>query len=244
MLNIPGFTASKILHESNNSIVYRGYDNKSERPVVLKMLKEAYPSPEILGWFKREYQVIRALNLPGVIKAYSLEKSEERPVMVLEDFGGESLELLKLKGKLELDKFLELALAVTEILGEIHQENIIHKDINPSNIIVNLKTGQVKIIDFGISTVLSTENSNFSNPNVLEGTLAYISPEQTGRMNRAIDYRSDFYSLGVTFYELLAGQLPFETQDALELIHSHLAREPQPLAEITETNIPPIVSKI
>jgi predicted ATPase/signal transduction histidine kinase/CheY-like chemotaxis protein/tRNA A-37 threonylcarbamoyl transferase component Bud32 len=252
MLNLPGFTAREILHESNNSIVYRGYDNKSDvasanlrdRPVILKMLKEPYPSPEILGWFKREYQVIRDLNLPGVIKAYSLEKSEERPVMVLEDFGGDSLELLKLKGKLELDKFLKLAINTTEILGQIHGKNIIHKDINPSNIIVNPKTGRVKIIDFGISTVLSTENSSFSNPNVLEGTLAYISPEQTGRMNRAIDYRSDFYSLGVTFYELLAGKLPFNTEDALELIHSHLAREPEPLAEIKERKIPPIVSEI
>ena len=244
MLNFPGFTTSKILHESNNSIVYRGWDNKSDRPVVLKMLKEAYPSPERLGWFKREYQVIRDLNLPGVIKAYSLEKSEERLVMVLEDFGGDSLELLQWKGQLELNKFLELAINTTEILGEIHGKNIIHKDINPSNIILKPKTGQVKIVDFGISTVLSTENSSFNNPNVLEGTLAYISPEQTGRMNRAIDYRSDFYSLGVTFYELLAGKVPFETQDALELIHCHLAKEPIPLDKITDKEIPPIVSEI
>jgi len=243
MLNLPGFTASKILHESNNSIVYRAWDNKNDRPVVLKMLKEAYPSPERLGWFKREYQVTQSLNLPGAVQAYSLEKSEERPVMVLEDFGGDSLELLQYQGKLELDKFLELAINTTEILGEIHGQNIIHKDINLSNIIVNPKTGQVKIIDFGISTVLSTENSNFSNPKVLEGTLAYISPEQTGRMNRAIDYRSDFYSLGVTFYELLAGKLPFETEDALELIHCHLAREPLPLSD-TPLIISEIVQKL
>jgi serine/threonine protein kinase len=114
-------------------------------------------------------------------------------------------------------------------LGSIHAANVIHKDINPSNIVFNPETGQLKIIDFGISTQLTRENPILTkalvkNPNVLEGTLAYMSPEQTGRMNRSLDYRTDFYSLGVTFYELLTGQLPFETTDALELVHCHIAK--------------------
>jgi len=107
----------------------------------------------------------------------------------------------------------------------LHQRYLIHKDINPSNIILNTTTKQIKLIDFGISTVLSRENTTFRNPNLLEGTLAYLSPEQTGRMNRCIDYRSDFYSLGVTFYELLTGQLPFPMQDALEVVHCHIAKQ-------------------
>ena len=101
-----------------------------------------------------------------------------------------------------------------------------HKDVNPSNFVWNPQTGQVKLIDFGISTVLTRENPVVRNPTVGEGTLAYISPEQTGRMNRAMDYRTDLYSLGVTFYELLTGQLPFPTIDALALMHAHIAKQP------------------
>jgi hypothetical protein len=115
---------------------------------------------------------------------------------------------------------------LTDILGHIHQQNIIHKDINPANWIFNPSTWQVKLIDFGIASVLPRENPTLKNPNQLEGTLAYISPEQTGRMNRALDYRSDFYSLGVTFYELFTGKVPFETMDAMELVHSHIAIKP------------------
>jgi len=192
------------------------------------MLKDPYPPPERLAWFKREYELTRSLNLAGAVRAIALESDGQRPVMILEDFGGDSLERLGLAGRLELAEFLQLAISVTEILGEIHATNIIHKDINPSNILFNRSTGQVKIIDFGISTVLSRENSAFISHNVLEGTLAYISPEQTGRMNRAIDWRSDFYSLGVTFYKLLAGCQPFESDDPLELIHSHIAKQPRP----------------
>ena len=116
-------------------------------------------------------------------------------------------------------------------------------DLNPSNIILNQNTGKLKLIDFGISTTLSREISTFRNPNVLEGTLAYISPEQTGRMNRAIDYRTDFYSLGVTFYELLTGQLPFPSNDVLELVHCHIAKQPTPPQEL-KPEIPAIISAL
>ncbi|NET56254.1 MAG: AAA family ATPase, partial [Symploca sp. SIO2E6] len=117
---------------------------------------------------------------------------------------------------------------ITEILGNIHNSNIIHKDINSANIVLNQETGQVKIIDFGLSTQLTWENPTLQPPDFLEGTLAYISPEQTGRMNRSLDYRTDFYSLGVTFYELLTGKLPFATTDTIELVHCHIAQQPVP----------------
>ncbi|HAI69244.1 MAG TPA: serine/threonine protein kinase, partial [Gammaproteobacteria bacterium] len=125
----------------------------------------------------------------------------------------------------------------------LHQRYLIHKDINPSNIILNTTTKQLKLIDFGISTVLSRENTTFSNPNLLEGTLAYLSPEQTGRMNRAIDYRTDFYSLGVTFYELLTGQLPFPMSDALEVVHCHIAKQPVPPHSL-KSELPQAISEI
>jgi len=121
--------------------------------------------------------------------------------------------------------FLELAIKLTEILGRIHAANVIHKDINPGNIVLNLNTGVVKMIDFWIATRFSRTNPTKS-LHLLEGTLAYLS-EQTGRMNRMLDYRSDFYSLGATFYEL-TGQLPFPTRDILELVHCHIAKPPVP----------------
>jgi 50S ribosomal protein L4 len=155
-------------------------------------------------------------------------KARNNEIMVLEDFGGESLRKWMDRQTFELPEFLAIAIKTAENLGQIHAANIVHKDINPSNIVLNRDTGEVKIIDFGISTDLSTENPTFRNPNVLEGTLAYISPEQTGRMNRCLDYRTDFYSLGATFYEVLTGTLPFAATDAMELVHCHIAKMPVP----------------
>jgi len=155
-----------------------------------------------------------------VVKAYSQQDYQRTLIIFLEDFGGDSLEQWKHKRPqnfcpMPLSTFLELAIDITDILGKIHAANIIHKDINPGNIVFNPDTGVVKIIDFGIATQFSRTHPTFKSPHVLEGTLAYLSPEQTGRMNRSLDYRTDFYSLGVTFYELLTGHLPFPTTDIL-----------------------------
>ena len=174
-------------------------------------------------------------------------------MIILEDFGALSLkQWMNHSGGAyispSLSEFLGIAIKTTEILGQIHAANIIHKDINPANIVFNPETKQLKIIDFGISTQLTRENPTVKNPNVLEGTLAYMSPEQTGRMNRSLDYRTDFYSLGVTFYELLTEKLPFETRDALELVHCHIAKQPiaphQLVAAQRRDPIPQAVSDI
>jgi len=243
MHDLSGYQVTEKLHESNNSLVYRGHRRADDQPVILKMLKQAYPSPETIAWFKREYETTQNINLAGVIDVYSLENLETNWVMVLEDFGGESLNRIMPKQEFTIADFLHLAIEIVDILGQVHQQHIIHKDINPANIILNQNTGKLKLIDFGISTTLSREISTFRNPNVLEGTLAYISPEQTGRMNRAIDYRTDFYSLGITFYELLTGQLPFPTNDVLELVHCHIAKQPIPPDEI-KPEVPVILSAL
>ncbi len=243
MRDLSGYQVTEKLHESTNSLVYRGNRRADDQPVIVKMLKQAYPSPESIAWFKREYETTQTINLPGVIDVYSWEKLESNWVMVLEDFGGESLNRIIPKQEFTIAEFLHLAIEIVDILGQVHQQHIIHKDINPSNIILNQKTGKLKLIDFGISTTLSREISTFRNPNVLEGTLAYISPEQTGRMNRAIDYRTDFYSLGVSFYELLTGELPFPSNDVLELVHCHIAKQPTPPQEL-KPEIPPILSAL
>jgi hypothetical protein len=165
-------------------------------------------------------------------------------VICLEDFGGESLKMwLDETSTFTLDELLTIAIHATEILGQIHGKNIIHKDINPTNLVFNPTTGVLKIIDFGISTQLSKQHLTLKNPDVLEGTLAYMSPEQTGRMNRALDYRTDFYSLGATFYELFTGKVPFESKDAMELVHCHIAKQPMPPHQINP-ELPSAISNI
>ncbi|MBD1920210.1 AAA family ATPase [Microcoleus sp. FACHB-831] len=226
MLQIDGYQILRQIYESSNSIVYRGIRQEDKQAVILKLLKQDYPTPNELNRYKQEYAIARNLNLDGVVKAYSLEPYQRTLVIILEDFGASSLKQLIDGQPLALKEFLSIAIKTAETLSHIHTANIIHKDINPANIVFNLETGILKIIDFGISTVFTRENPTLKNPNLLEGTLAYMSPEQTGRMNRTLDYRTDFYSLGVTFYELLTGRLPFETTDALELVHCHIAKQP------------------
>lgn len=242
-MDILGYQAKDVIYESDNSLVYRAQRKTDGQSVILKMLKQAYPPPKRIAEFQREYQITKNLTMTGVVDAYSLETDQNRWVIVLEDFGGESLARIKQNHQFNLNEFLSLAIKIVDILGQVHEQHITHKDINPSNIVWNQKTDEIKLIDFGISTLLSRENSTFCNPNLLEGTLAYISPEQTGRMNRVIDYRTDFYSLGVSFYELLTNQLPFNSHDLLELIHCHIARQPVPLHQ-HKADIPIVISDI
>jgi len=239
-ISISNYQIEAQVYESSNSLVYRAIRESDQCPVILKMLREAYPSPERIAWFKREYEVTRNVGLATVPVMYALHHQEHRWIIEMEDFGGDALNLLQIAGNLSLRDFLGLAINITAILGQIHQLRIIHKDICPANIVWNRATGQVKIIDFGISTVFAYENQTFRSPDTLEGTLAYIAPEQTGRMNRAIDYRADFYALGVTLYELLTGQLPFQADDPLELVHCHIAK--QPIAPCDLTPVPPLLS--
>ncbi|HEY9609206.1 AAA family ATPase [Allocoleopsis sp.] len=248
MIALAGVAIQNKIYESSASLVYRGIRVKDERSLIVKMLKLDYPSPQELTRYRQEYEITRSLKEEGVIKAYSQQEYQRTLVILLEDFGGESLEQWMHKRPetfcpMPLSTFLGLAIDITDILGRIHAANVIHKDINPGNIVLNPNTGVVKIIDFGIATQFSRTHPTFKSPHVLEGTLAYLSPEQTGRMNRSLDYRTDFYSLGVTFYELLTGHLPFPTTDILELVHCHIAKQPIAPHEL-KASIPKPVSDI
>ncbi len=226
------YQISEKLYESANSLVYRGFRHANNQAVILKILKENYPTPSELTRYQQEYQITCSFNVDNIIKAYELQRYENSLVMVLEDFGGQSLKSLLEQSQFNLEEFLKIAIKIAEALAVIHKANIIHKDINPSNIVYNPKTEELKVIDFGISSQLAQEFISVISPHQLEGTLAYIAPEQTGRMNRGLDYRSDFYALGVTFYELLTNRLPFETTDPMELVHCHIAQDPLPLHEL------------
>ncbi|MCK5521636.1 MAG: AAA family ATPase [Thiomargarita sp.] len=234
MMNIPNYKNIKLIYESTNSFVFRAI-NQDNQQVILKMLKENYPSPEELTRYQQEYDFMRCLaDLDGVIKVYCFEKYQNTQVICLEDFGGESLKYWLTMRSFSLDELLTLAIRISDILEEVHKKHIIHKDINPTNLVWNPVTDVLKMIDFGIATKLSQQQITFKNPNVLEGTLAYISPEQTGRMNRALDYRTDFYSLGATLYELFTGVVPFNATDMMELVHCHIAKQPAPPFELME----------
>ena len=207
-------------------MVFRGVRLEDEQPVVIKVLNKEFPTSKEVAEIKREFKITGNLGLKGVIGVIGLEKYQNSSGLIVEDFGGESLAKQLLGRKMDLEEFLPLAIQISETLAEIHEHNVIHKDINPSNLVWNKQTSQVKIIDFGIATLLSREAFSVKNPDAIQGTLAYISPEQTGRMNRALDYRTDLYSLGATFYEMLCGCPPFIHEDALEMIHAHIALRP------------------
>lgn len=237
-LSVPGYRLDHLLHSSSRTLVYRGVKEHDQQPVVVKLLKNPYPSAVELMQFRNQYIIAKALDSPGVVRFYNLSTEQTQFALIMEDFGGISLkeyincQAASLELAAKLMEFLHVAIAVADILHDIYQHRIIHKDIKPSNILINPETKQVKLIDFSIASLLPRETQALTSPDVLEGTLAYLSPEQTGRMNRGIDYRTDFYSLGVTFYELLTGQLPFQVEDAMELIHCHIAKQPVPPCEV------------
>ncbi|MEH1915202.1 ATP-binding sensor histidine kinase [Nostoc sp.] len=235
-VSIPGYRISEELYNGSKTMVYRGFRETDSLPVVIKLLKNPYPSFSELVQFRNQYTIAKNLNSPLIIQNYSLELYQNGYALVMEDFGGISLKnyftSVGMQYIASLQEFLQIAIALCNTLEILHRWRIIHKDIKPANILINPETKQVKLIDFSIASLLPRETQTLINPNVLEGTLAYISPEQTGRMNRGIDYRTDFYSLGVTFYELLTGELPFQSNDPMELVHCHIAKFPPSLREV------------
>ena len=240
-----GYQTLDPLYSGTRTLVYRAFRTNDKQPVAIKVLRNEYPRFSELVQFRNQYTIAKNLNLPGIIKTYSLEPYQNSYALVMEDFGGIPLNEWMEQGKTAptLSEFLQVAIDLSHTLDILYRHRIIHKDIKPANILINPHTKQVKLIDFSIASLLPRETQTLMNPNVLEGTLGYLSPEQTGRMNRGIDYRTDFYSLGVTFYELLGGQLPFQSNDAMELVHCHIAKQPPSLHEINPA-IGPVLSEI
>ncbi|BAY23099.1 serine/threonine protein kinase with two-component sensor domain [Calothrix sp. NIES-2100] len=246
LVKIPGYQVREELYNGSRTLVYRAVRESDQIPVVIKLLKNPYPSFHELVQFRNQYTIAKNLHSPSIIQTYSLETYQNSYVLVMEDFGGISLKdfaYIDTVQAMSLQEFLEIAIALCNTLDILYRNCIIHKDIKPANILINPETKQVKLIDFSIASLLPRETQTLISPNVLEGTLAYISPEQTGRMNRGIDYRTDFYSLGVTFYELLTKQLPFPSEDAMELIHCHIAKTATFVHEINP-QIPSLLSEI
>jgi len=242
MRDFSGYTLIEQIDETQHSRVYRARKEGQPGTVIIKALRSEYPTPAETARFKHECELIQGIEVEGVVKVLDVIDDEGQVALVMEDFGGVARKEV-LKGGFTIERFLELAIRISEILGGIHRHNVSHRDIKPLNILMNRDEDIVKITDFGIAAEFTRENAEVSDPTVVEGTLAYISPEQTGRMNCAVDYRTDLYSLGVTFYEMLTGDVPFVGQDAMEIIHAHIAKVPV-RPEMLRPDIPGILSDI
>ncbi|MDJ0519305.1 MAG: AAA family ATPase [Trichodesmium sp. MO_231.B1] len=241
MLNLPNYYLSKNLYQGTRTLVYRGQRNWDKKPVIIKVLRNPHPSFNELVQFRNQYIVTRHLEHPAIVQPLALERYGNSYALVMPDSGAIALSEYWQKQDFSLTEFLNIAIQLAEALYYLTQQRIIHKDIKPSNILIHPETKQVQLIDFSISSLLPNEQQQLINPNLLEGTLAYISPEQTGRMNRGIDYRTDLYSLGVTFFELLTGELPFTTTDPMKLVHNHIAQSAKfPL----KTQVPKVLQSI
>ncbi|BAY11268.1 trifunctional serine/threonine-protein kinase/ATP-binding protein/sensor histidine kinase [Calothrix sp. NIES-2098] len=243
---LPGYSITEQVYVGSKTLVYQAIREADCRSVIVKLLGHNYPSFSELIQFRNQYLIAKSLDFPGIVQPCSLENHRNGYALVMEDFGGISLFAYTQEQQhsaLAIADFLAIALQLADILYELYRHRIIHKDIKPANILINPKTQQVKLIDFSIASLLPRETPEIQNPNVLEGTLAYLSPEQTGRMNRGIDYRSDFYSVGVTFYQLLTGKLPFQSNDAMELVYCHLAKQAIPVHEVNSA-VPEMLSAI
>jgi PAS domain S-box-containing protein len=224
--------ALEALRRDEEFVLYRGaHSNHSGLPSILLLAPASMqPALETLKKIEHEYSLRDELDSAWAVRPLALSEHHGQKMLVLEDPGGETLDRF-LPGPMEMARFLRFAVGTAAALSGLHEKQLIHKDVKPANVLVNTATGQARLMGFGIASRLPRERQAPEPPEVIAGTLAYMAPEQTGRMNRSIDSRSDLYALGVTFYEMLTGTLPFTASDPMELVHSHIARQAVPPGE-------------
>jgi PAS domain S-box-containing protein len=235
----------QVLWGDGERVLFRGSRLGAEgerKPVLAVLLAADRPPPLALERLAHEYELRSELDGAWAVRPLEFVREDGRTMLVLEDPGGEPLARL-LGQPMEIGVFLRLAIGVAAALGKAHQAGLVHKDQKPGNILVNCADGGARLTGFGIASRLPRERQAPEPPEIIVGTLAYMAPEQTGRMNRSIDSRSDLYALGVTFYQMLTGSLPFSAADPMEWVHCHIARKPIAPAERLE-GVPAVVSEI
>jgi serine/threonine protein kinase len=230
------------LRKDEEFILYRGRNKDDASQVLVLSPVAEHPRPESLKRLEHEYSLREELDPAWVARPMTIARHWDRTVLGLEDPGGVPLDQL-LDQPLDIEFSLRLAIGLSSAIGQLHQRGIIHKDIKPANVLVNSVTGRCWLMGFGIASRLPRERQSPEPPEFIAGTLAYMAPEQTGRMNRSIDSRSDLYALGVTLYEMLTGTLPFMASDPMDWVHCHIARQPVPPGERLK-NVPAPVSAI
>ena len=240
-----GDSSFQVLWGDGERVFCRGWrlDHDGQRQAVLAVrLAAEHPTPASLDRLAHEYGLKDELDPAWAARPLELLTDAGRPMLVLEDPGGEPLEGL-LGAPMEVGRFLRLAVAIAAALTQLHRRGLVHKDIKPAHILANATAGEAKLTGFGLTSRLPRERQAPEPPETIAGTLAYMAPEQTGRMNRSIDTRSDLYALGVTLYQMLTGTLPFTAADPMEWVHCHIARRPVPPAERL-ADLPAAVSAI
>jgi predicted ATPase/signal transduction histidine kinase len=242
MLTIPGYTLRETIKTTGANLLFHAVRDADGLSLILKTPAVSSPGPREHERYRREFAILQRLgDVRGVAHAHAYEQLQGRPMLLLEEIEGSPLSEIT-GAPLEVTRVLDLGISLASALAELHRRGIIHKDIKPSNIILT-PSGETRLIDFGSATLQLVEHVDAHHTPVIEGTLAYMSPEQTGRMNRSVDYRTDLYSLGITLYELLTGARPFHGRDALEWFHAHMALAPQPPIERVP-GLPPVLSSI
>ncbi|HIE95914.1 MAG: AAA family ATPase [Fuerstiella sp.] len=241
---IPGYRVTDELYRSRRTVIYRAIRETDLTSVIIKTLSGEYASNRALARLRHEFHILRHIDSEGVLRADEHVAYQKNLALILKDFQGQSLhDRLKQQTRINLKLSVRLAIQITRSLGDVHHQHVIHKNINPKNILVNQESDQIQIIDFGEASNLSSEKADVNATSKLQGSLAYVSPEQTGRMNREVDYRTDYYSLGVTLYEMLAGVTPFDASDTMGWVHCHLAQAPTSLHEL-DPSIPEALSNV
>jgi serine/threonine protein kinase len=236
----------EVLWEDGERMFGRGWrldDNGSWRAVLVILPLDPHPSRASLDRLAHEVHLKDELDGPWAVRPLELLRDGARAMLVLEDIGGFEPLTQRLTSPLEMGNFLNLAVEIASAISKLHQRGLVHKDIKPANMLVNSTTGEVKLTGFGIASRLPRERQAPDPPETIAGTLAYMAPEQTGRMNRSIDHRSDLYALGVTLYQMLTGSLPFSASDPVEWVHCHIARHPMAPAERLK-DVPGTISAI
>ena len=241
---VHGYTLHARVYLGARAAVYRGFQDATGRAVVVKLHRDDFPTERQLAAQRRAHELgRRVLSAPNVIQHLALESLENDLALVMEDNGGLSLDRwLRAHGRPSLVDALRFAWGTAEGLAQLHAAGIVHKDVKPANVVVDGAGDQVKLIDLGIASTLRSESAS-STEDRAEGTLRYMSPEQTGRMNRPVDARSDLYGLGATLFHLLTGRPPFLSDDPLELVHAHIAVDAPEVRDLAP-DVPVTVSAI
>ncbi|HMY20477.1 MAG TPA: serine/threonine-protein kinase, partial [Polyangium sp.] len=243
MFWLEGHTITEVLFEGDTTTVYRGYRDTDGNAVLVKAANDDYPTARDVALLRHEFAILQSLSLACVPEALGLVSCRNGIALVMPDSGKRPLTERIRRGRQDLGAALRIGVAIARALDQVHLGGVIHKDVCPQNILVEEGSLEVDLIGFGYASRLLREDQRLATAQMIEGSLAYMAPEQTGRINRAIDHRADLYSLGVTLYELLTGSLPFTMDEPLGLLHAHIARAPVP-PHVLVPEMPRVVSDL